>query len=192
MIDERLYRDTFSRLHASGEAKEEVLLKMNEMREKKTVRRPLKALRAAALAAMLTLALAVTANAASNGTLFENLRIIWQDGSRIVLEDGTGTRVEVIGAYANAELRDGKLMLTLDDAAAIDITEDIVKNGSYTATVNRDGTEVNVTVTGSLEDWNIETSFEDGNASYSMDSEGEIMSAVTYPAYTTTVVTSDG
>ena len=191
MIDERLYRETFSRLRASGEAKKEVLLKMNEMKEKKKALRPLKALRVLALAAMLTLALAVTANAASNGALLENLRIIWQDGSRIVLEDDTGARVEVIGAYANAELRDGKLMLTVDDETAIDITEDIVKNGSYTATVNRDGTEVNVTVTGSLEDWNIETSFEDGSMSYGMDSEGEIMSAATYPTYTTTVVTSD-
>ena len=71
MIDGKLYRETFSRLQASDEAKEEVLLKMN-----KKTRRPLKALRALALAAALTLALAVTANAASNGELFKTLRII--------------------------------------------------------------------------------------------------------------------
>ncbi len=59
MMDERLYRETFSRLRASDEAKKEVLVKMNET--KKTTRRPWKALRAVALAAMLTLALAVTA-----------------------------------------------------------------------------------------------------------------------------------
>ena len=193
MIDEKLYRETFSRLRASDEAKEEVLLKMNEMKEKKSMKRPLKALRALAMAAVLTLALAVTANAASNGTLFDNLRIIWQDGSHIVLEDDNGARVEVIGAYVNAELQDGKLMLTVDDATAIDITEQIVKNGSYTATVNRGGEEVNITVTGSLEDWDITTSCEDGNISYTMDSEGEIMSSVSYPTYTTTtVVTSSG
>ena len=67
MMDERLYRETFSRLRASDEAKKEVLVKMNET--KKTTRRPLKALRAVAMAAVLTLALAVTANAASNGLL---------------------------------------------------------------------------------------------------------------------------
>ena len=71
MMDERLYRETFSRLRASGEAKKEVLVKMNEM-NKKTMRRPV------ALAAMLTLALAVSANAATNGELFENMRIIFR------------------------------------------------------------------------------------------------------------------
>ena len=85
MIDEKLYRETFSRLRASDEAKKEVLVKMNEMNGKKTLRRPLRALRAVALAAMLTLALAVSANAASNGALFENMRIIFQDDSLIVL-----------------------------------------------------------------------------------------------------------
>ena len=34
MMDERLYRETFSRLRASGEAKKEVLVKMNEMNKK--------------------------------------------------------------------------------------------------------------------------------------------------------------
>ena len=34
MMDERLYRETFSRLRASDEAKKEVLVKMNEMNQK--------------------------------------------------------------------------------------------------------------------------------------------------------------
>ena len=33
MMDERLYRETFSRLRASGEAKKEVLVKMNRSEE---------------------------------------------------------------------------------------------------------------------------------------------------------------
>ena len=45
MIDEKLYCETFSRLRASDEAKKEVLVKMSEMNGKKTLRRPLKALR---------------------------------------------------------------------------------------------------------------------------------------------------
>ena len=61
MIDEKLYRETFSRLRASDEAKQEVIMRTADMNEKKT-RRPLKALRAAAIAAMLTVALAVTAD----------------------------------------------------------------------------------------------------------------------------------
>ena len=99
MMDERLYRETFSRLRASDEAKKEVLVKMNEMNQK-TMRRPLKALRAVAMAAVLTLALAVTANAATNGELFENMRIIFQDDSHIVLENDAGERVEVTGVLA--------------------------------------------------------------------------------------------
>jgi len=187
VIDEKLYRETFSRLRASDEAKKEVLLNMNET---KKTRRPLKALRAAALAAMLTVALAVTANAASSGALFENLRIIWQDGSHIVMEDDNGNQVSVIGTFADAELRDGRLVLTVDDAE-YDITEDIENNGAYSATVKcADGAEVEVNVTGTLEDWNIETSVEDGDVTY--NSEGEIMSAATYPTYTTAVVTDGG
>ncbi len=172
MIDEKLYRETFSRLRASDEAKKEVLLNMNET--KKITRKPLKALRAVALAAMLTLALAVTANAASNGALFENLRIIWQDDSHIVMEDDDGNRVSVVaadGVFADAELQDGRLVLTVDDMA-YDITEDIVNNGAYSATVkSADGSEVEVNVAGTLEDWTIETSLEDSAVNYSTGTE---------------------
>ena len=168
MIDEGLYRETFSGLRASGEAKEEVLLKMNE---RKTMRRPMKALRALALAAMLTLALAVTAYAASGGALFRDLRIIWQDGSQIMLEDDDGNQVLVTGVFTDAELRDGRLVLTVDDTE-IDITEDIEEDGAYSATVeSADGRAVEVSVTGTLEDWDIRTSFEDGDADYHVAEE---------------------
>lgn len=172
MIDEKLYRETFSRLRASDEAKKEVLLNMSEMNEKKTVRRPLKALRALALAAVLTLALAVTANAASGGELFRNLRIIWQDESQIILEDDQGNQVLVTGVYADAELRDGKLMLTVNDEE-FDITKDIEEIGTYNTTVEcAGGQAAAVRVTGSLEDWEIETSLEDGGVDYSTGTEG--------------------
>ncbi len=161
MIDENLYRETFSRLRASDEAKKEVLVKMNEMKERKTMKRPLKALRVLAMAAVLTLALAVTANAASNGALFGNLSIVWQNDSEILLEDDQGNQVLVTGVYTDAELRDGKLMLTVEDEE-FDITKEIEEIGSYNATVEcANGRGVAVRVTGSLEDWEIETSFED-------------------------------
>lgn len=171
MMDERLYRETFSRLRASDEAKKEVLVKMSEMNEKRTMKRPLKALRVLAMAAMLTLALAVTANAASNGMLFENLQIIWQNGSQIMLEDDQGNQVLVTGVYTDAEIRDGKLVLTVDDEE-FDITKDIEEKGAYSATVeSADGRAVDVSVTGSLEDWEIETSFEDGDVEYNTGTE---------------------
>ena len=58
MIDKKLYCETFSRLHASEEAKKEVF----QMTKKKGARIP-KLLRGAAIAAAMTMALAVTAGA---------------------------------------------------------------------------------------------------------------------------------
>ncbi len=186
MIDRNLYCESFSRLRASDEAKKEVLAKMNEMNGKKTLRRPLKTLRAAALAAMLTLALAVTANAASNGALFENMRIIFQDDSHIVLENDAGERVEVVGVFADAELRDGKLILTVD-GAEFDITEEIAESGVYQGTVKTaGGTDVDVTVTGTLEDCEVLLSSQDGDTDYNIVSESSA-AAETYTSVVTTV-----
>lgn len=185
MMDERLYRETFSRLRASDEAKKEVLVKMNET---KKTRRPLKALRAVALAAMLTLALAVTANAASNGALFENMRIIFQDDSHIVLENDAGERVEVTGTFAHAELRDGKLILTVDNAE-FDITDEIAENGVYTGTVKTaEGEDVGVTVTGTLEDCQIQLDFQDGDTDYNIVTESSA-AAEAYTSVTTNTIT---
>lgn len=187
MMDERLYRETFSRLRASGEAKKEVLVKMNET---KKTRRPLKALRAVALAAMLTLALAVTANAASNGMLFENLRVVWQNDSQIMLEDDQGNQVLVTGISADAELRDGKLMLTVD-GEEYDITGDMKENGVFSATVeNAEGRAVDISVTGSLEDWEITTSFEEGGVDYNTATEQTGRGSTITKSYTT-VTTGD-
>lgn len=183
MIDEKLYRETFSRLRASDEAKKEVLVKMNEMNGKKTLRRPLRALRAVALAAMLTLALAVSANAASNGALFENMRIIFQDDSRIVLENDAGARVEVTGVFADAQLEDGKLILTVDNAE-FDITDEIAENGVYTGTVKTAGGEdVGVTVTGTLEDCEVQLSSQGGDEDYTISTESTA-AAETYTSVT--------
>lgn len=184
MIDERLYRETFSRLRASDEAKKEVLVKMNET---KKMRRPWKALRAVALAAMLTLALAVTANAASNGMLLENMRIIFQDGSHIVLENDAGERVDVVGVFADAKLQDGKLILTVDNAE-FDITEEIVESGVYQGTVKTAGGEdVDVTVTGTLEDYQVQLDFQDGDTDYNIVTESSAAAEVYTSATTTTI-----
>lgn len=143
MIDEKLYRETFSRLQASDEAKKEVLLKMNEM-SGKSARRPLRVLRTLAIAAALTLALAVTANAASNGELFKTLRIIWQDGSTILMEDNLGNQITVTtSGYDNAEIRDGKLSVKgIGDGGSASS----VMTGQFTME-SSDGTEVKINVT---------------------------------------------
>ena len=61
MIDKRLYCETFSRLCASEEAKKEVFQMMNE---KKQAKRLPRVLRAGAIAAVMTVVLAVSAGAA--------------------------------------------------------------------------------------------------------------------------------
>ena len=84
MIDKKLYCETFSRLHASEEAKKEVF----QMTKKKGARIP-KLLRGAAIAAAMTMALAVTAgavNIATDGEFFRQFTIVWtgEDSMRAV------------------------------------------------------------------------------------------------------------
>lgn len=162
MINEKLYHATFSRLCASEEAKKEVLAKMKEQTKQRHLP---KILRAAAIAAMLTIALAVTANAATNGVLFENLRIVFQSDSEIILEDDAGNRVSVVGVNADAELRDGRLILTTNGEET-DVTDALENDGTYTTSVPAGDTEIEVTISGSLDNWYITTSSESGNVSY--------------------------
>lgn len=146
MMDERLYRETFSRLRASDEAKKEVLLKMNGMEK---TRRPLRALRTLAIAAALTMALAVTANAASGGELFKTLRIVWQDGSSIMMEDGQGNLITVAtGGYDKAEVRDGKLIVEGVEGTEDETSKSSMMIGHYTVEglEGMEGTEVEVNV----------------------------------------------
>lgn len=93
MIDKRLYCETFSRLCASEEAKKEVFQMMNETKHR--ARLP-GILRAGAIAAAMTMALAVTAGAvdlATGGMLFQSLREVWSDGyeTRYEAVDRDGT-----------------------------------------------------------------------------------------------------
>ena len=83
MIDKRMYRETFSQLRASDQAKQEVLQKMQEIKHRK--RMP-KVLRGAAIAAAMVMALAVTAgavNVATDGELFRQSErqrgVCWTD-----------------------------------------------------------------------------------------------------------------
>ena len=139
-------------------------MKMNE--QTKTRRLP-KILRAAAIAAMLTIALAVTANAATNGELFENLRIVFQDGSNLILEDDAGHIVAVTGVHAE----DGRLVLTVGDNET-DITDAIEQDGVYSTTVTTDGnTAVDIKVSGTLEDWEIDTSCQENGITYNSATE---------------------
>lgn len=132
MIDKDLYRETFSRLCASDEAKKEVFRKMEKQ---KKIRFP-KLLRGAAIAAVMTMALAVTAgavNVATDGMLLDGtlFRIIFFDGNHMELEDGQGNHLSVTAVDGQlVREEDGRVYVSLDGEDT-DITVPLLENGVY-------------------------------------------------------------
>ena len=157
MIDKRMYRETFSQLRASDQAKQEVLQKMQEMKQRKRMPR---VLRGAALAAAMVMALAVTAgavNVATDGALFRQFTIVWTSGDQYLARDDQGNAVSITlvdGDVVTEE--DGRLILHVD-GEDIDITEELETEGVYDyaydmEVVREDGSRETRTVT--IEDKN--------------------------------------
>lgn len=151
MIDETLYRETFSRLQASEKAKKEVLEKMKNTKKMRLPR----VLRGGVIAAALIAALAVSAAAAAGGGLlegvFHELTIIWSDGFHDVMVDEEGNEWNAYNVSAETELRDGRLILKAMGQEA-DITDELEKDGEAVRTFERDGFDLTVTVTGTVEE----------------------------------------
>ena len=155
MIDKRMYRETFSQLRASDQAKQEVLQKMQEMKQRKRMPR---VLRGAALAAAMMMALAVTAgavNVATDGALFRQFTIVWTSGDQYLARDDQGNAVSI----------------TLVDGEDIDITEELETEGVYDyaydmEVVREDGSRetrtVTIEVTGTPENWTVTQDNGDG------------------------------
>ena len=158
MMDPKLYREAFSQLRASEEAKEEVF----RMAEKQKNRRLPRLARAAVMAAAMVMVLAVTAgavNIATDGMLFQ---ILWSSGSQMELVDDNGNHVHV--TLSDVEViteEDGRLLLQAG-GEAIDITDELAETGhyhyAYSCSVTLyDGSEetntVTIDVTGSPEHW---------------------------------------
>lgn len=170
MIDKRLYCETFSRLCASEEAKKEVFQMMNE---KKNRRRFPKVLRAGAIAAAMTLALAVTAGAAdlaTGGAFFRSLRQVWSDGyeTRYEAVDQEGNDVYLsVTKGARIEKRDGGTMILQAAGEEVDITERLAEAGRYLFEKSGEDRSVSVEVTGSAEFWELtETVTDSSGVSY--------------------------
>ena len=162
MIDRNLYRETFSQLRASDQAKQEVVQKMQEIKHRKRLPR---VLRGAAMAAAMVMALAVTAgavNVATDGALFRQFTIVWTSGNRYLAEDGQGNAVSITLADGDVVTEeDGRLLLHVD-GQDIDITEELEAEGIYSyacdmEVVHEDGSRetrtVSIRVTGSPENW---------------------------------------
>ena len=163
MIDQRLYRETFSQLRASGEAKQEVLRKVENMKEK---RRLPKLLRTAVIAAAMCGALAITAgavNVATDGAFFRQFTIVWTGEHELTATDDQGNEVYItVADHGPVWEEDGRVFVTGGDGETVDITERLTENGSYRAArdmtvVHEDGSEeirtVTIDVTGTPGDW---------------------------------------
>lgn len=162
MIDKRMYRETFSQLRASDQAKQEVFQKMQELKHRKRIP---KILRGAALAAAMVMALAVTAgavNVATDGEFFRQFTIVWTSGNQYLAEDGQGNAVSITlvdGDLVTEE--NGRLILHVD-GEDIDITDTLEAEGAYVylydmEVVHEDGSRetraVTIEVTGTPENW---------------------------------------
>lgn len=185
MIDERVYCETFSKLHASREAKEEVF---RMMETRKQARRLPRVLRVAAMAAVMVMALAITAgavNEATDGMLFRQLQITWvgADSNTLLAQDEDGNRVYLYTEPSIEEQvtqEDGRLILHADQD--IDITDELAEKGSYHYEYDvtadwEDGREktwtVTIDVTGDPESWSVTRS--DGDLTHTFNSEAEGM-----------------
>ena len=151
MIDEELYRETFSKLLASDEAKKEVL---QNMKEQKNKRRLPKVLRIVAIAAILVAVLAVSVSAAENdllGFIEFKLTTIFNDGFHEIAVDENGNEWNAFNLTIDTELRDGRLILKAM-TQEFDITDDLLDDGEAVHTFTQDGYDMTVTVVGTLEE----------------------------------------
>ena len=126
-----MYRETFSQLRASDQAKQEVLQKMQEMKQRK--RMP-KVLRGAALAAAMMMALAVTAgavNVATDGALFRQFTIVWTSGDQYLARMTRGTRCPSRWWTVTRSEEDGRLIHHVD-GEDVDITERLAERAAST------------------------------------------------------------
>ncbi|WP_295581655.1 hypothetical protein [uncultured Oscillibacter sp.] len=166
MIDEKLYQETFSRLRASDRAKEEVFL----MKEQRThSKRIPKCLRAAAIAAAMTLALAATAgaaNLATDGMLFQSLRQVWSDGyeSQYEAKDAEGNTYQLTVTDNSTITQSGDRMMLHAAGEDLDITDAMKTEGAYHFEKETGRNRIQVDVTGTLKDWTMveEVTGEDG------------------------------
>lgn len=188
MIDKRMYRETFSQLRASDQAKQEVLQSMQEIKHRK--RMP-KVLRGAAIAAAMVMALAVTAgavNVATDGALFRQFTIVWTSGDQYLARDDQGNAVSITlvdGDVVTEE--DGRLILHAD-GQDIDITDQLEADGVYTyaydmEVVREDGSQetrtVSIRVTGTPENWTVTQDNGDGVAYETAGGSGAAGDSVT-------------
>ena len=182
-MDRRLYRDTFSKLHASQDRIQEVLSMTQEMNT--TQRRSRRVRRSVLLAAAIMASLCVcagAANAATGGALAERITYCIGDMLQIndykmVAQTNEGGQVIVYSTPVDVPKEDGRVLLHLGEET-IDITQELKENNAYTYEHTDGDTTIRVEVTpdpAHSGHWRYGVSFSDT----SLTDEGE-MSATSY------------
>lgn len=164
MNDRKLFKETFSTMHVSEKTILEVI-KMTH-NNKKIIRLP-RAVAGLAACLALVLGLAVTANAATGGELFDGLSVTIREVFRIndykqILVGDDGLELTTLSADAKLIDRDGRAILVVGEDE-VDITDALNQDGAYTYERTSGGTTCRVEVTGTLEDWTMKTAiFDEG------------------------------
>lgn len=153
-MNDKLFTETFSKLKASDQAKEE-LMDMMEETKTKGKRRAYKVARIIAVAAAvicLLTATAFAANAVTDGALFESAKTIWVNRDRFVLG------IQNPDGIVDASVRNGGARLVHEDGryilkvlcgpidVAIDITDELAENGTYDFDAEQDGCSAKIHV----------------------------------------------
>ncbi|MCI9580189.1 MAG: hypothetical protein HFF34_02290 [Oscillospiraceae bacterium] len=164
----KLYRETMEELRAPQDKLEEIIA-MTEKNTKKTFSvRPL--LAAAAAVAILTVGASAANLDSVQEFIYKIIAVNEVDGFRTDLETTGGDVVIFNMSQIDVNTVDGRVKLTVGDET-LDITDELAQKGAYTYEKTLEGTQINVSVVGTPEQYEVK---------YSMDVPGGEGPAVQY------------
>lgn len=156
----KLYRETMEELRASQDKLEEIIA-MTEKNTKKTFSvRPL--LAAAAAVAILTVGASAANLDSVQEFIYKIIAVNEVDDFRTDMETTGGDVVVFNMSQIDVNTVDGRVKLTVGDET-LDITDALAQNGAYTYEKTLEGTQINVSVVGTPEQYEVK---------YSMDVPG--------------------
>ena len=152
MIERKLFQDTFSALHASEKSIQEVLAMSEEKKNTAArFRRPRRALLTAAAVMASLCVCAGAANAATDGALAQAIELHIAQAFQIneykdVMETEEGTTIVTYGADVRVTQENGRIFLYVGQEA-LDITDALERDGTYTYEDTDGDTTLRVVVT---------------------------------------------
>lgn len=175
MFDPREYREACRELRAPENKIEEIIAITEHRTQKRRFRSLGAGLAVCAAAATMVVGVAA-ANPEAAQEFFAQITSVVKVGEfRRDLTTGDGERVTVLDLpQATVENRDGRAILVVDGEET-DVTDQLESAGSYTRTASSDGTQVDITVEGSAEEWTLTTEVKTADGlvyTLSSDSDG--------------------